>query len=149
MTARAPDPQALLPLIDDQLRLAGVLETLLRDEEQALLGSDLAQLAALVAQKRSAAEALEQASAALSRHTDGDPHRAVDRADIETRQRWQALGQSAERLRRQNLVNGALLNERQNRLRWVLQRAAPEATALYAPTAAGFGPLPGRSLARA
>lgn len=149
MTARAADAQALLPLIDDQLRLAGVLETLLRDEEQALLGSDLGWLAALVAQKRGAAEALEVASTALSRHTDGAPQQTIERLGGEARQRWQALGLSAERLRRQNMVNGALLNERHNRLRWVLQRAAPEAIALYSPHAAGSGTLPGRSLAKA
>lgn len=149
MTPRIPDSKPLLPLIDDQLRLAGLLETLLRDEEQALLGSDLAQLAALVAQKRGAAEALEVASTALSRHTDGNPQQTIERLGGEAQQRWQALGLSAERLRRQNLVNGALLNERQNRLRWVLQRAAPESAALYSPNSAARGLLPGRSLARA
>lgn len=142
---------ALLPLLDHQLGLADSLEQLLLAEHQALLSSDLATLAQLVAEKRMAAETLEQSSLSLQQQTGGEPAAAIQQLGSAALQRWQQLAAVAERLRKQNLHNGALLNERQNRLRWVAQRASGEASPLYAPHAAarlGDG-LSGRSLARA
>ncbi len=150
----ADKAQNILPLLDTQLRLAGELEGLLKAEYQALLSSDLATLADLVAQKRVAAELLERSSAELGHCTGGAPQSVIPRLGQPAQQRWQALGDVADSLRKQNLHNGALLNERQNRLRWVAQRASNEAPALYAPQsrtsfASGFAGLSGRSLARA
>jgi len=141
----------ILPLIDNQLRLAGALEGLLQAEYQALLDSDLATLAKLVAQKRVAAESLEQSSLDLGERTGGAPQAVIPQLGREAVQRWQQLGDKADSLRRLNLQNGALLNERQNRLRWVAQRASNEQPALYAPRASHSlaSNLSGRSLARA
>jgi len=146
----ASQASPLLSLLDQQLRIAQTLEGLLMAEYSALLASDLATLGDLVAQKRSAAESLEHSSIVLSASTDGAPEAAMRREGGEALSCWQALGTIADRLRRQNLANGALLNERQNRLRWVADRAAGEAAPLYAPRTAGGFPtaLSGRSLAR-
>ncbi len=148
-TQNAPAPQ-LLPLLDRQLHIAEALEGLLMAEYSALLGSDVAALNDLVVQKRSTAESLEHSSIALSEYTGGAPETAIVQAGAAAVEKWQRLGAIADRLRRQNLANGALLNERQNRLRWVAERAAGGAPPLYAPRApTGFSPsLSGRSLAR-
>ncbi len=140
-----------LTLLDRQLQQATELEGLLHAEYCALLGSDLARLAELVGQKRAAAERLEQSSLELSRHTGGSPHTAIPPLGGTPNQRWQQLGQIADRLRQQNLHNGALLNERQNRLRWVAERATGDTHPLYSPRSAASltYALGGRSLARA
>ncbi|MDO9453174.1 MAG: flagellar protein FlgN [Stagnimonas sp.] len=137
-------------LIDRQLHAAGALEGLLMAEYSALLSSDLAALTDLVAQKRSTAESLEHSSVALSEFTGGAPEKAVLQAGAVAIEKWQRLGAIANRLRRQNLANGALLNERQNRLRWVAERASGGAQTLYGPgTSTGLASaLSGRSLAR-
>lgn len=151
MTSQPEISQKILPLLDTQLRLAGALEGLLQAEYQALLSSDLAALANLVAQKRAAAESLEQCSLHLGQHTGGAPQTIILQLGGEAAERWQQLGGIADNLRRQNLHNGALLNERQNRLRWVAERASNEPAPLYAPraTAAFASNLSGRILARA
>lgn len=153
MTAQAFDANTthILPLLDTQLALAGALEELLQAEYRALLGSDLAALAALVAEKQQTAQALERSSIDLAQHTGGVPQKAIPQLGAEALHRWQQLGDVADRLRKQNLHNGALLNERQNRLRWVAERAGAEALPLYAPhPQAGLGlGYGGRSLARA
>ena len=141
----------ILPLLDTQLELAIALESLLRAEYHALLSSDLAMLAELVSRKRSAAELLERSSLELNQHTAGAPQVVIQQLGGPPLQRWQQLGELADSLRKQNLHNGALLNERQNRLRWVAERASGDAHPLYAPRtspslAAALG---GRSLARA
>lgn len=141
----------ILPLLDTQLELAAALQSLLHAEYRALLGSDLAALAELLSQKRAAAESLEQSSLELGRHTDGAPHTVIPQLGGLPMQRWQQLGDLADSLRKQNLHNGALLNERQNRLRWVAERAAGDAHPLYAarPASGLATALSGRSLARA
>lgn len=151
MTTEETTHQQILPLLDSQLGFAGALEYLLQAEYQALLTSDLNALAELVAKKRLAAESLEKSSSALAQSTGGEPAAVMPRLGGIVLQRWQQLGDVADRLRRQNLCNGALLNERQNRLRWVAERAGGEMPALYAPKASShFAPgLSGRSLARA
>lgn len=151
MANNAESTQYILPLLDQQIDLAGTLESLLQAEYQALLGSDIARLAELVSEKRRAAESLERSSLALSQQTGGVPAAAMPYLGHEAQMRWQQLGVVAERLRSQNLHNGALLNERQNRLRWVSQRASGDTPALYSPHASpGFAStLSGRSLARA
>jgi len=150
MTATTENRHAdLLPLLEQQLYVAKTLEGLLMAEYSALLGSDVAALTDLVAQKRSTAEALERTSLALGHATGGDPLAAVMAAGGEPLHRWHALAALADVLRRQNLANGALLNERQNRLRWVAERASGGEPALYAPRPApAFAALSGRSLAR-
>ncbi len=155
MTASPEHRNTLIPLLATQLRLAGALDELLQAEHRALLSSDLATLAGIVAQKRAAAESLEQASQELHRHTAGAPHRVIPALGDDAAESWATLGALADQLRHQNLNNGALLNERQNRLRWVAERASQGTPALYAPrNNAGLGPgiaasLGGRSLARA
>lgn len=140
-----------LALLDAQLQLATTLESLLLAEYRALLGSDLPSLADLVGRKRSAAESLERSSLELSQHVGGAPHAVIPQLGGMPWQRWQQLGDLADRLRRQNLHNGALLNERQNRLRWVAERAAGDSHPLYAarPSSGLPAALSGRSLARA
>lgn len=137
-------------LIDRQLHAAEALEGLLMAEYSALLGSDVAALTDLVAQKRSMAESLEHSSIALSEFTSGAPEKAVMQAGAVAIEKWQRLGAIADRLRVQNLANGALLNERQNRLRWVAERASGGAQPVYGPrTSTAFASaLSGRSLAR-
>lgn len=151
MTTATENTRHILPLLDTQLRLTAELESLLQAEYQALLGSDLATLAALVARKRSTAESLERCSFDLGQHTGGMPQTVVPQLGPEALQRWQQLGVAADGLRRQNMHNGALLNERQNRLRWVAERANRETPALYAPriNSSAMAGLSGRSLARA
>lgn len=151
MTDRTEITQHIIPLLDSQLALAGTLEGLLQAEYQALLSSDLAALAELVARKQSAAESLERASKDLNLQTRGAPQAVISQLGREVAQRWQQLGNLADGLRRQNLSNGALLNERQNRLRWVAERANNQSPNLYAPRAhASFASsLSGRSLAHA
>lgn len=141
----------ILPLLDTQLRLTAELESLLQAEYQALLGSDLVALAELVARKRSTAESLERSSLDLGQHTGGMPHAVIPQLGPEALQRWQQLGLTADGLRKQNLHNGALLNERQNRLRWVAERANSATPALYAPRSGTslMAGLSGRSLAHA
>ena len=150
-TTLAENNPDILPLLNSQLHHADTLATLLQAEYQALLTSDLATLAQLVSAKHSAAASLEQCSAALAEHTGGAPQLLIPQLGPEAVQCWQQLGQIADALRQQNLSNGALLNERQNRLRWVAERAGGEAQGLYSPRAsAGFSAtLTGRSLARA
>lgn len=145
------NPFPILPLLDSQLALAGALEGLLQAEYRALLASDLATLAELVARKRTAAQSLEQSSLDLAQHTGGAPQKIIPGLGVEALQRWQQLGDVADRLRKQNLHNGALLNERQNRLRWVAERAGGESSPLYTahPQASLVPGLSGRSLARA
>ncbi|MES2884868.1 MAG: flagellar export chaperone FlgN [Pseudomonadota bacterium] len=141
----------ILPLLDTQLELAAALQSLLQAEYRALLGSDLAALAELLGQKRAAAESLEQSSLELGRHTGSSPHTVIPQLGGAPLQRWQQLGDLADSLRKQNLHNGALLNERQNRLRWVAERAAGDAhPPSYAARPCSLAPaLSGRSLARA
>lgn len=149
--ACAENETHILPLLNTQLALAGSLENLLQAEYRALLASDLATLAELVAQKHGAAQALEQSSLDLAQHTSGAPQEIIPQLGQEALHCWQQLGDAADRLRKQNLHNGALLNERQNRLRWVVERAGGEPSPLYtAHPQPGFVPgLSGRSLARA
>lgn len=137
-------------LIDRQLHAADTLEGLLMAEYSALLGSDVAALTDLVAQKRSTAESLEHSSIALSEFTGGAPEKAVLQAGAVAIEKWQRLAAIADRLRRQNLANGALLNERQNRLRWVAERASGDGHTVYGPRSSNAfsSALSGRSLAR-
>lgn len=141
----------ILPLLDTQLELAAALQNLLHAEYRALLGSDLAALTELLGQKRAAAESLERSSLELSQLTAGAPHTMIPQMGGAPLQRWQQLGDLADSLRKQNLHNGALLNERQNRLHWVAERAAGDAHPLYAarPSSGLASALSGRSLARA
>ena len=150
-TTLAEQHPDILPLLESQLQHAGTLSTLLQAEYQALLTSDLATLAALVSAKHSAAALLEQCSTALAEHTGGAPHAVIPQLGEEAMQCWQQLGQVADTLRQQNLSNGALLNERQNRLRWVAERAGGESRSLYGPRPSNSfsASLSGRSLARA
>jgi len=149
--AHAESIHTILPLLDVQLKLTETLENLLRDEHSALLRSDLAGLAELVAQKQATASSLERASVDLAQRTGSAPGSLMARLGHEAQARWQQLSAAADRLRRQNLDNGALLNERQNRLRWIAQRAGQDSAPGYAPgplrgLAASFS---GRSLAHA
>ena len=141
----------ILPLLDTQLALASALDAILQAEHQALLGSDLAALAALVQQKRSAAEELERSSAALHVFSGGAPQTLIAGLGDDASSRWQQLGSLATGLHAQNLRNGALLNERQNRLRWVAERASGDSHPLYSTRSASSlaASLGGRSLARA
>ena len=141
----------LLTLLDQQLHIGTTLEGLLMAEYSALLGSDVHALAELVSEKRRTAEALERSSLALAEATQGAPQVAVEQSGEAARQCWRALAQLADRLRHQNLANGALLNERQNRLRWVAERASQAPPALYAPRSSAnlVAGLSGRSIARA
>ena len=151
MTTAPDKARLILPLLDTQLRLTTELASLLQTEYQALLGSDLATLATVVASKRSAAESLERSSLELEQYTGGMPQMVIPQLGPEALQRWQQLGLAADSLRKQNLHNGALLNGRQNRLRWVAERANSATPALYAPRAGAnlMAGLSGRSLAHA
>jgi flagellar biosynthesis/type III secretory pathway chaperone len=142
-------PITLLTHIQQQLQTAQALQVLLQSEYQALLMSDIDELAGLVAQKRSCAEQLERASLALNQATQNRPEQSVMAADDATRFHWQQLIDCAETLRKQNLRNGALLNERQARLRWIAQHAGADTHPLYAPAGLYDNRQAGRSLARA
>lgn len=151
MTASNAAQQQVRQLIESQLYFAESLETLLQSEYSALLTSDIARLAEVVALKMDAAENLERANSELHHAVGGTPQDVVRALGADTAERWQQLGDTADRLRNQNLLNGAVLNERQNRLRWVAERAHGEAPGVYAPQARhrfGSG-LSGRSIARA
>lgn len=151
MTASKAAQQQVRQLIESQLYLAESLEALLQSEYSALLASDIERLSEVVALKLDAAESLERANSELTEAVGGAPQDVASQFGTDTAERWQQLGDAADRLRNQNQRNGAVLNERQNRLRWVAQRASGETTGVYAPQArAAFGSgLSGRSLARA
>jgi flagellar biosynthesis/type III secretory pathway chaperone len=144
----ALNPQQILDVLDEQLRQAERLVGLLGEEEQALLSGNAEILAELVSLKRGAAESLERASLALRQGTGEHPEQVIAALGGAPALRWQRLGELAASLRRQNLVNGALLNERQNRLRWITERAGCEAPGLYAPKALWQSSTSGRTLAR-
>lgn len=151
MSASKAAQQQVRQLIESQLYFAESLEALLQSEYTALLASDIDRLGEVVALKMGAAESLERASSELHQAVGGTPQDVLHELGADTAERWQQLGETADRLRSQNLLNGAVLNERQNRLRWVAERAQGEAPGVYAPQARrpfGSG-LSGRSIARA
>lgn len=139
-------------LLDAQIDCARELQGILDAETQALLAADLNALAELVQRKQQAAEQLEQLSRALAQATGGAPERLIPSLGDNASARWQTLRDTAEVLRKVNLHNGALLTERQARLRWIAHQAGlDEAPSLYGPGPRG-GARPsglGRHLAQA
>jgi len=110
-------------LLDAQIACARELQDILEAETLALLAADIARLGELVHRKQLAAEQLEQLSRSLGIATGGDPARAIPDLGEQASQRWQTLTDAAEVLRKVNLHNGALLDERQARLRWIARQA--------------------------
>lgn len=132
-------------LLDAQIDCARQLQDILDAETQALLAADLNALAELVQRKQQAAETLEQLSRSLAQATGGAPAERIPNLGEQASSRWQTLRETAELLRKVNLHNGALLSERQTRLRWIAEQAGLEpAPTLYgpgtpAPRPAGLG----------
>lgn len=148
----ATTPNSVPSLLDAQILCARGLQDILDAETQALLAADLNALAELVQRKQQAAEQLEHLSRALAQATGGAPERLIPSLGDNASARWQTLRDTAELLRKVNLHNGALLNERQARLRWIAHQAGLEqAPAVYGPGPRG-GARPsglGRHLAQA
>lgn len=123
----APDdaatPSSVPLLLDAQIRCARELQDILDAETRALLAADLGALGELVQRKQAAAEQLERLSRDLGRATGGDPARVITDLGEHARLRWQMLSDAADVLRKVNLHNGALLDERQARLRWIARQA--------------------------
>lgn len=138
-------------LLDAQIDCARQLQDILDAETQALLAADLNALAELVQRKQQAAETLEQLSRSLSAATGGAPAERIPNLGEQASSRWQTLRETAELLRKVNLHNGALLSERQARLRWIAEQAGLEpAPALYGPGTPAARPAGlGRHLAQA
>lgn len=144
--AASADPVATL--LDAQIGCARDLQDILDAETRALLAADLDQLTELVQRKQAAAERLEGLSRQLAGATGGQPDQAIASLGGNASARWQTLRDTAEVLRKVNLHNGALLDERQARLRWIARQAGLDETASsYGP--AGRAALYGRSLAQA
>ena len=77
MTASNAAQQQVRQLIESQLYFAESLETLLQSEYSALLTSDIARLAEVVALKMDAAENLERANSELHHAVGGTPQDVV------------------------------------------------------------------------
>ena len=117
-----------VPRLDDNLQqhlvCTQALIDLLVEEKTALLGQDVDSLARVCAAKAEAAASLQALSTALHKLCG-----CSDAAGIEARLRqqpasltlWQQLLQLAARCQQANLENGALLLERQVRVRSMLQ----------------------------
>ena len=150
MTARNATQLQVQQLIESQLYYAQSLEALLHSEYQALLESDVESLLEVVALKMGAAESLERTSIELQHAVGGTPQDVERHLGTDSAACWQQLGDTADRLRQQNLRNGAVLNERQNRLEWVANRARGEAPAVYSaqPRHVFGSGLSGRTIAR-
>lgn len=110
-------------LLDAQIACARELQDILEAETRALLAADIGALSELMQRKQSAAEQLEQLSRALGIATGGNPAGVVPHLGDQANQRWQTLRDAADVLRKVNLHNGALLDERQARLRWIARQA--------------------------
>jgi len=141
-------------LLDAQIACARDLQDILEAETRALLAADIGALSELVQRKQTAAEQLEQLSRALGIATGGAPERTIPNLGAAASQRWQTLRDAADVLRKVNLHNGALLDERQARLRWIARQAGLDDEAnTYGNTAGGRANLRapgfGRHLAQA
>ena len=119
-------PESVPALLDAQIACARELQEVLDAETRALLTADLSALAELVQRKQHAAERLEQLSRALADATGGRPGAVVPTLGGAANERWQTLRDAADVLRKANLHNGALLSERQARLRWIARQAGLE-----------------------
>lgn len=141
-------PESVPALLDAQIACARELQEVLDAETQALLTADLPALGELVQQKQQAAERLEQLSRALAGATGGSPGAVVPTLGRDASERWQTLRDAADVLRKANLHNGALLTERQARLRWIARQAGlDEGEPTYGTGRRAAGP--GRHLAQA
>lgn len=138
-------------LLDAQIACARDLQDILEAETRALLAADIGALTDLVQRKQQAAERLEQLSRQLGLATGGTPERTIPNLGAEASQRWQTLRDAADVLRKVNLHNGALLDERQARLRWIARQAGldDEATTYGGKNRGGRGNGLGRHLAQA
>lgn len=116
-------PDSVPALLDAQIACARELQEVLDAETRALLAADLPALAELVQHKQQAAERLEQLSRQLAGATGGAPGPVIDGLGSQASERWQTLRDAADVLRKANLHNGALLSERQARLRWIARQS--------------------------
>lgn len=125
MTSR----QNALAIKENLAQHVSCTETLLKilaEEKAALLGSDVDSLTRLCEAKSSAALTLQSLSARLNKACGSNDARQVEahiRATGETESigRWEELLRLAARCQQANLENGALLLERQTRVRSMLQ----------------------------
>ena len=150
----AATPPAVPQLLDAQIACARDLQDILEAETRALLAADLNALTELVQRKQAAAEQLEQLSRQLGIATGGAPGRVIPSLGDQASARWQTLRDAADILRKVNLHNGALLDERQARLRWIARQAGiDEEASTYSGQSQGRGllraPGLGRHLAQA
>ena len=116
-------PESVPALLDAQIACARELQEVLNAETRALLAADLPALGELVQRKQQAAERLEQLSRQLAAATGGAPGPVIGTLGSEAGERWQTLRDAADVLRKANLHNGALLSERQARLRWIARQS--------------------------
>lgn len=145
------DLESVPALLDAQIACARELQEVLDAETRALLAADLPALSELVQHKQQAAERLEQLSRALAAASGGAPGAVIPSLGGEAGDRWQTLRDAADVLRKANLHNGALLSERQARLRWIARQAGiDDGESTYGgPSSSRRLAGPGRHLARA
>lgn len=126
MTAHRQTIFSIKENLAQHVACAETLLKLLADEKSALLGNDIDTLSRLCESKASAAATLQILSQRLNKACgSGDPLRIEAHisagGDADLLQRWRELLKLAARLQKLNLENGALLQERQTRVRSILQ----------------------------
>lgn len=153
MAAR-PQELSLNDLLNQQLNCAESLLRILTDEKTALLANDIEGLQKLCETKSAAAQTLQDLSAQLNKLC-GSAIAAQIESFIRKQNQpqalgaWQSLLKAAARCQQANLENGALLLERQVRVRSLLQLIHRDERPLYGRAGASTLATPRRALALA
>lgn len=151
-----PRPQTFS--LDDNLgrhiSCAENLAKLLAEERDVLLSNDLEGLERICVSKSAAAQELQSLSASLNRGCGASNASAIENfirhhGDALSLGRWNSLRELAAHCARANLENGALLQERQTRVRSLLQVIQQDTRPLYGRSGASPVPAMKRALASA
>lgn len=116
--------ESLSQIIESHISCAHELLEILQRERKALISGKPEQLEEVSTSKLKSVHSFQVLSDKLSRYLNGDSIEAIFArigGGLDLRQRWQDLMTLATECQQTNLANGALLDERQNQVRYAIK----------------------------